>query len=422
MSDVFDEIVGQEPVVERLRAAARAAHAVRPPFAPGTAPARGTEARRPPAPVSGPPAQESRPDAMTHAWLVTGPAGSGRSTAARAFAAALVCRQGGCGTCQSCEDVRHARHDDVAHVVPEGVTYSVDETRELVDLSARLGTRAPWHVFLIEDADRLTEQSANALLKAIEEPTAGTVWLLCAPSTEDVLPTIGSRCRHVQLATPSTEQVAVALAQKFGVDPAMAAFAARAAQGHIGRARALATDEQARLRRADVLRIPTALGSLGDCFVIAGDVVDTARQDAAAICDPLDAQERQQLLAAYGQGGTGKGIGTVERRLKGGLKELERRQKKRRERVVRDHLDRVLTDLMACYRDVLVLQLGSVSPLINDELRPTLQRLAAEGSAEQTLRRTGALERTRSLLEANVSQPLAFESLMVSLKDPSLAP
>jgi DNA polymerase-3 subunit delta' len=201
----------------------------------------------------------------------------------------------------------------------------------------------------------------------------------------------------------------------------MASFAARAAQGHIGRARALATDESARLRRQDVLRIPTQVTDLGSCLALAADLVATVTDDAASICDPLDENEMHALRQAYGEGSEGRGIGTVERRAKGALKALEDRQKKRRRRVVRDQLDRAVVDLIAFYRDVLVLQLGAGSELVNDEMRPQIQRVAAESNPEDTLRRVDALERTRHLLEANVAPLLAVETLTVSLKDPSLA-
>lgn len=392
--DVFGELVGQDHAVAALRAAAADAPAAR----------------------AGLPSQ-----AMTHAWLITGPPGSGRSTAALAFAAALVCPDGGCGHCAECVAVRHSAHADVEHIVPESVTYSVAETRELVRRSAMSPSRAPWHVFVLEDADRLNAESANTLLKSIEEPTPGTVWILCAPSTEDVLPTIRSRCRHLMLATPTTAEVAAALTAALGVDPAMAAFAARAAQGHIGRARALATDESARLRRQDVLRIPSQLRDLGACLALAAELVATVTDDASSICDPLEAREMHALRAAYGEGAEGRGIGTVERRAKGAVKALEDRQKRRRRRVVRDQLDRAIVDLVAFYRDVLVLQLGAASDLVNGEMRPQLERIAAESTAEETLRRVDALERTRHLLEANVAPLLAFESLTVALRDPSLA-
>jgi len=394
VTDVFTELVGQDHAADALRAAA----------------------------ADAPQARAGLPSsAMTHAWLITGPPGSGRSTAALAFAAALVCPEGGCGHCAECIAVQHSAHADVEHVVPESVTYTVEETRELVRRSALSPSRAPWHVFVLEDADRLNAESANTLLKSIEEPTPGTVWILCAPSTEDVLPTIRSRCRHLMLATPTTAEVAEVLTRVLGVDPAMASFAARAAQGHIGRARALATDESARLRRQDVLRIPSQVNDLGSCLVLAADLVSTVTDDVIAICDPLDGREMAALRAAYGEGGEGRGIGTVERRAKGAFKALEDRQKRRRRRVQRDQLDRAIVDLVAFYRDVLVLQLGARSELVNDEMRPQLQRLAAEATAEDTLRRVDALERTRHLLEANVAPLLAFESLTVSLKDPSLA-
>ena len=394
MTDVFSELVGQDHAAETLRAAA----------------------------ADAPNARAGRPSpAMNHAWLITGPPGSGRSTAALAFAAALVCPQGGCGHCAECVGVLHSAHADVEHIVPESVTYSVDETRDLVRRSAMAPSRSPWYVFVLEDADRLNSESANALLKSIEEPTPGTVWILCAPSTEDVLPTIRSRCRNLMLATPTTAEVAGALTAALGVDPAMASFAARAAQGHIGRARALAADESARLRRQDVLRIPTQLNDLGACLTLASDLVTTVKDDVIAICDPLDEREMRTLRAAYGEGGEGRGIGTVERRAKGAVKELEERQKRRRRRVTRDQLDRVIVDLVAFYRDVLVLQLGAASELINDEMRAQLEAIAAESPVEDTLRRVDALERTRHLLEANVPPLLAFESLTVSLRDPSLA-
>ena len=394
MTDVFDDLVGQDAAVQLLRAAA----------------------------ADAPAARYGRPTtgAMTHAWLVTGPPGSGRSTAALDFAAALVCHQGGDGTCEDCIAVAHSVHVDVEHIVPEGMIYSVDETRELVTHSFIAPARSLWHVFVIEDADRLNDASANALLKALEEPPPGTVWILCAPSTEDVLPTVRSRCRHLMLATPSMAEVAHALHTRFEVPQDMAEFAARAAQGHIGRARALATDEQARARRSAVLAIPSSLGSLAQCLTLAADLVATVTADAAAFCDPRDEAERGALLAAYGQGAEGKGLGTAERRAKGMIKALEDRQKKRRRRVVRDQLDRAITDLIALYRDVLVLQLDAAAALVNDELRPALAQLATAGSPELTLRRVDALERTRGLLEANVPPLLSLESLMVALKDPTL--
>ena len=394
VADVFDEVIGQDVAVAQLKAAAHDAPAAR---------------------------AGARTTAMTHAWLITGPPGSGRSTAALAFAAALVCPRGGCGECEECDLARHSAHVDVEHIVPEGVEYVRTEVDRIMERASYVPSKSAWQVIVVEDADRFSDVVANSLLKSIEEPAPGTVWILCAPSTEDVLPTIRSRCRHLLLATPSTAQVAAALVDSLHVDPAMASFAARAAQGHIGRARALATDEQARLRRQDVLRIPLQLGDLGSCLVLAAELVDTANANAASLCDPRDEAEERTIRAAYGDGGRGKGLAMNERRLKSALKDMADRHKRRRRRVVLDELDRAVVDLMGFYRDVMVVQLGAQSELVNDEMRPQIERVAAGGRPQETLLRVDALERTRHLLSSNVAPLLAMESLVVTLKDPSLA-
>jgi DNA polymerase-3 subunit delta' len=188
---------------------------------------------------------------MSQAFLFTGPPGSGRSNAAVAFAAALECEQQppGCGTCHSCHTVLAGSHADVTVVRTDKLSIGVDEVRDLVRRSALAPVGRRWQVMIVEDADRLTDQAANALLKTIEEPTDRTVWILCAPTVEDLLPTIRSRCRLVSLSTPSPEDVADFLTRIDGVEPALASYCARASQGHIGRARALARDEGARNRR-----------------------------------------------------------------------------------------------------------------------------------------------------------------------------
>src|SRR3954466_2892647 len=215
---------------------------------------------------------------MTHAWLFTGPPGSGRSNTALAFAAALQCEQGGCGQCHSCHEVAVGSHPDVRVTRTEKLSIGVDEVRDLVRASALAPVGRRWQIMMVEDADRLTDQAANALLKAIEEPTERTVWLLCAPTVEDLLPTIRSRCRLVTLSTPSAEEVAGFLTRADGVEPALASYCARASQGHIGRARALARDEGARNRRKEVVSIPARLTSLASCMNAAQNLVETTQE------------------------------------------------------------------------------------------------------------------------------------------------
>ena len=249
---------------------------------------------------------------MTHAWLFTGPPGSGRSTAARAFAAALQCTSPdkalgaapGCGFCDGCHTTLVGTHADVETVRTDLLSIGVKEIRDLVRRAALSPAGGRWQVILMEDADRLTEGAANVLLKAVEEPAPRTVWLLCTPSVEDTLPTIRSRCRLLTLRTPSADAVADVLMRRDGIDPVLAAQAARATQGHIGRARRLATDESARARRATVLRLPLRVADV-DCLRAAQELVDAASDDAKAVAEETDAKETEALRAALGAAGAG---------------------------------------------------------------------------------------------------------------------
>jgi DNA polymerase-3 subunit delta' len=360
----------------------------------------------------------SDPEAMTHAWLITGPPGSGRSTAAVAFAAALQCPDHGCGTCSICTAAIAGSHPDVDLVRSETLSYGVDDAEELIKRAFLVPADAPWHIVVIEDGDRLTPAAANMLLKVLEEPPPHLVWLLCAPSPEDVLPTIRSRTRSVHLRTPSTGEVAEALRERYGVDPAMAAFAARASQGHIGRARALAVDEEARRRRQEVLRIPGGLRDLSSCFVAAEELLAMATEDAASITDALDAAEEESLMRAYGVGAEGVTKARFDKLAERALKDLRRVQASRRKRTVRDQLDRALVDLLTFYRDVLVLQVDAGVPLVNDEMRTQLTQEASASTAADTGRRLDAIERGRLAVEANGALPLVLESMLVEVKDP----
>ncbi|QMU74688.1 DNA polymerase III subunit delta' [Streptacidiphilus sp. PB12-B1b] len=394
---VWDELIGQDAVVEPLVSAARSARAV----------------------LSDDGGDAS---AMTHAWLFTGPPGSGCSTAARAFAAALQCTSPdlelggvpGCGFCEGCHTALIGSHADVETVRTDGLSIGVKETRELVRSASMSPAVGRWQVIILEDADRLTEGAANVLLKAIEEPAPRTVWLLCAPSVEDALPTIRSRCRLLVLRSPAVAAVADALVRRDGIDPETAAFAARAAQGHIGRARRLATDAAARERRAEVLALPLRVADLGACLAGAQSLVDSAGADAKQVAEEVDAKETEELRAALGAA-AGVG-GRMPRGTAGAMKELEDRQKRRATRTQRDSLDRALIDLSSFYRDVLALQFGSTGELTCEDLRPSVQRVASGSTPEATLRRIEAVLGCREALERNVAPLLAVEAMTVALR------
>jgi DNA polymerase-3 subunit delta' len=381
----FDALVGQEQVVEQLTTAVEAASAV----------VRGEAGV-----------------GMSHAWLFTGPPGSGRSVAARAFGAALQCADGGCGTCHGCHTALTGAHADVEIVMPAGLSYSVAETRQLVARAALAPTRGRWQVTIVEDADRFTEHALNALLKALEEPPPRGVWLLCAPSVEDLLPTIRSRCRLVTLRVPSSAAVAHHL-EREGVDPAVAAFAARAAQGHIGRARRLAVDAEAARRRREVLELPMQLATVGGCFAAAERLVTAAKEEAAAVSSALDSDEKAALREALGDIG-GRGV-AKPRGVAGAISDLEKRQRSRATRTQRDALDRALVDLAAFYRDVLVVQFGAPVELVNSDLERALGRIATATSPEATLRRIEAVLAAREAIDANVAPLLAVEAMAVAL-------
>ncbi len=377
-TSVWDGLVGQHRVIEVLRSA-----------------------------VDGP--------GMTHAWLFTGPPGSGRSNAAVAFAAALQCEDGGCGECHACHTVLKGSHPDVTVVRTEKLSIGVDEVRDLVRRSALAPVGRRWQVMIVEDADRLTEQACNALLKAIEEPTDRTVWILCAPTIEDVLPTIRSRSRLVTLTPPPAADVADFLVRTDGVPPERASYAARASQGHIGRARALARDDEVRARRDRVTALPATLTSFHACLRAATSFAEESKAEADTITGDLDSRERQDLAEAYGVVERGR----RPREYAPALAALERSQKTRAKRRHLDVVDRGLMDLASVYRDAIAVAAGAPGELINEERRAEIEQLAADSSAELNLRRIGWIfEAREQMLEFNVPVQLALESLMVALKLP----
>ncbi|MER8068510.1 DNA polymerase III subunit delta' [Streptomyces sp. NPDC094034] len=397
---VWDDLVGQDRVRAALADAARDADAR------VTAEAAGAE-----------PPEASR---MTHAWLFTGPPGSGRSTAARAFAAALQCTspdralggEPGCGFCDGCHTSLIGTHADVDIIRTDLLSIGVKETRELVRRAQLAPAGGRWQVNVLEDADRLTEGAGNVLLKGVEEPAPRTVWLLCAPSLEDVLPTIRSRCRHLVLRTPPVEAVADVLIRRDGIEPEAAHAAAKATQGHIGRARRLATDERARARRATVLKMPLRVDDIGGCLRAAQELIDAATEDAKQVAEDVDVKETEDMKAALGASAGGR----MPRGTAGVMKELADRQKRRSTRTQRDSLDLALTDLTGFYRDVLAIQLGSRVALANGDVRDGLDRVARASTPERTLRRIEAIVACRQALDRNVAPLLAVEAMAVSLR------
>jgi DNA polymerase III subunit delta' len=368
----------------------------------------------------------AEPAAMTHAWLFTGPPGSGRSVAARAFAAALQCEAGGDGTCHECRTVLAGSHADVHVVTTDGLSIGVAEMRDIVLTAARAPSRGRWQIVLVEDADRMGERAFNAVLKMLEEPPPRTVVLLCTPSLhpDDVPVTIRSRCRVVALRAPTIEAVTEVLVRRDGIDPALAAWSAAATGGHVGRARHLARDEAARLARKAVLDIPLSLVSLAACLNAADDLVGTAKEETDKAVAEVDVPETEAVKASLGVGARGPGVAAASRGA-GQLKELEKRQKSRATRIGRDSLDRALVDLAAMYRDALVVSAGGAGSgeltlrLAHPDRRADAVELARRIGAEGALRRIDAVLAARTALEQNVKPQIAVEALTVALRLPA---
>lgn len=355
------------------------------------------------------------PDTLTHAWLFTGPPGSGRSVAARAFAAALQCPDGGCGECRECRTAYDGTHADVDVVSTDGLSIKVGFARDLVLLASRRPSVGRWRVIIVEDADRLTEQSGNALLKAIEEPTARTIWVLCAPALEDVLITLRSRSRHVRLRTPPAQAVADLLVRRDGVDPVMALYAARAAQSHVGLARRLALDEGARIRRREALKISTRIRGVGDAVDAAMDLVKIADEEKEASFGERNEDERRRLMETLGADPTAR---TQPPHVRSQLAALEREQKARATRLGRDVIDRALTDLLSIYRDALLRHTGGAVHLVNEDNTAIVDELARTFGPEQLLRCMDSIGTARERIGANVAPQLALEAMAIDLRLP----
>jgi DNA polymerase-3 subunit delta' len=382
MTTVYDNLVGQEHITTILKGAVAASRI-------------------------GATSQE-----MTHAWLFTGPPGSGRSSAAVAFAQALICPNQGCATCNECRSASAGSHPDVEIIRTEGLSIKVEEIRELLTRVAWAPSMGGWRVVVMEDADRLTESAANALLKAIEEPGTRTVWLLCAPTLHDVLPTIRSRCRHIQLHTPSDEAVTQVLINRDGITPAMAQFAARVSQGHIGRAKYLATHENVRSNRSAIMRLPIQLNSLAAAFKAAQHLVDIATTEANAVSEVRDEKEVTALQEAYGKGATGRGMATGAAKA---VKELEKEQKSRATRMVRDSIDGALLDIATFYRDVMMVQAGNEEAIINTDIHDEIMKYASTHPHHTTIDKMSAIMAARINLAHNAAPLLTCEALMCRL-------
>jgi DNA polymerase-3 subunit delta' len=396
MSGVFTRLVGQGSVEAELVAAAVAA--------------RGNSVH-----------DAVNPGAMTHAWLFTGPPGSGRSVAALCFAAALQCTSDGvpgCGQCRACTTTMAGTHADVRRIIPEGLSIGVDEMRAIVATASRRPSTGRWQVVVIEDADRLGERAANTLLKVVEEPPPSTVFLLCAPSVdpEDISITLRSRCRHAALVTPTVGAIAQVLMDTDGLTAEDAHWAAAVSGGHVGRARRLATDPEARDRRSRALALARDAATPSRAYAAVDELVASAEGESRALNVGRDEAETEELSTALGAGGTGKGAAGALRGSVAALKDLEKRQKSRQTRSSRDALDRALIDLATYFRDALMVAGGAGAVTASHpDMTDRVAALAAYASQDRLLRCIEAVLACREALAMNVKPKFAVGAMVATV-------
>ena len=382
---VWDAIVGQQPTVDLLKRTVAA--------------------------------QAQGHDEVAQSWLICGPPGSGRSNLARAFAAALISPDQGLSDqpTRVTQQVLAGTHPDVTILSTNKVTIGINEVRELIMTSEQMPSTSRWRVIIIEDVDRMLERTTNVLLKEIEEPAEHTIWLLCAPSAQDVLPTIRSRTRVLNLAVPSNTAVADFLTDQVGVDRPLAAKAARLAQGHIGIARLYATKSQVLADRDELVVGLLGLRRASDAVILAARVVDAARDQATVTVDDEVARDEREFRQINGL----RDKERIPRQLRGAYHALGGKDQVRRRvtRLTRDVLDRNLSTLASVYRDVGVLQNGAEEKagLVNLENRAAIADLSVRLSRQGAIDRIQLIARARRRLAANGSPLLDFEALFCTL-------
>ena len=379
---VWDSLVGQKPVIDMLSRIA-----------------------------------QGDPSQITQSWLICGPPGSGRSNMARAFAAALESPDHGMSAepTRVTQQVLAGTHPDVTVLTTNKVTIGIDQVREIITTSEQMPATAPWRIIIIEDVDRMLERTTNVLLKEIEEPAEHCIWLLCAPSAQDVLPTIRSRTRIVNLAVPSTQAVAGFLTPTTNVEPKVAQRAARLAEGHIGIAKLYATDERVMSDRDELVVGVLNLARASDAVLLAGNLIDNAKAQAEADANRITAGQEAEFRRINGLAPSDR----IPPKLRGAFNQIAKKDDVKRlvTRRTRDVLDRALNSIASIYRDVAVLQNNAEDSvgLINLENRSSITELSVRLNRAGAVTRLDEVAHARKRLAGNGNPLLVFESLFCAL-------
>ena len=341
----------------------------------------------------------------SHAYLFLGAPGSGKLDAAWALAQALLCeREGerGCGACDACVRVARRTHPDVHLYQPESATgYVIAQTRALLEEVALAPIRGTAKVYIIDRAEQLRANTANALLKTLEEPPAGVTFILLGTSAEAILSTIVSRCQCVPFRMVAPERAAAAVERATGVARERCRMALAAA-GSPARAIEFLKSADRQAARRTVLRAVDALLHADEA-----DILSSAKEVILAADAPLaEVESTQKAILEQ----------NADYLSRGALKQLEERNKRELTARRRSGIMEVLASVRSLLRDVLTRLEGVPGEIVNADVADIVDRLAARAHITGVLAALDAVSLAESRIARNVTPQLAVEVMLFDIR------
>ncbi len=341
---------------------------------------------------------------VSHAYLLTGPAGSNKTSAAYAFAQAILCSKGGCGECDDCKRAQRRHHPDIHFCSPEGAQgYLVEQIRDIVSDVSLAPIRAKGKVYILDRVDLLGIQAANAFLKTLEEPVPGVTFILLGRTREGVLPTIVSRCQVVPFRhIPATEAAGI-LSQRVGVSLEKARIAIEACDGSITNAIAFAKSSERTEFRERILEV---LGGLRladerDVLEYAAELIERAK----APLDNVRTEQSEELAES------------ADFLTKSALRQIELRHKRALTMATRTSLRQMTSIIRSWLRDVLMVVEGTPHLAVNVDAMDSINEAAAWCSSEGLLSALREAYRTDEALSYNVSPETCLDTLLFSIRE-----
>lgn len=348
-----------------------------------------------------------REDTLGHGWLFSGPLGIGKRTVALAAAKGLVCPNGGCNACSACRRVALNMHPDVFLVQPEGEKHLVEDIRIMQEEAGKTREEASHKVFVIDQAERLTGASANAMLKLLEEPPPRVVFFLIAPSDTSVLPTIRSRLRLLSFRSSSVESVVSALVEQTGLSEPKVREALSVCHGRFGQARELLSDPNMQSRRDIIVRtlFDVIDGNAAD-GVMASETIVGMNQ---GILDSVGKKQETDLKNAEAMFGRGRLSSAMRKR-------MEATHKRQLSRMKSMLIRAAVMDMSVVMRDILAAHVGADVSMLMDQSQSRQSMLVARLASGVALRNglMATLEADRALARG-ASPQLCLDAMFLQI-------